>query len=57
MAMDIVDYMKMMVDRDGSDLFFRAGTTIRIRINGQVLPVTDNFVSIDDIEMALQKLL
>ncbi|MFA5099750.1 MAG: PilT/PilU family type 4a pilus ATPase [Candidatus Omnitrophota bacterium] len=57
MAMDIVDYLKMMVDKDGSDLFFRAGTTIRIRINGQVLPVTDNFVSIDDIEMALQKLL
>jgi len=55
--MEIVDYLKMMVERDASDLFFRAGTTVRLRLNGQVLPVTDATVSIDDIEMALQKLL
>ena len=55
--MDIVDYLKMMVEKDASDLFFRAGTTVRMRINGQVLPMTENFVSIDDIEMALQTLL
>ena len=57
MAMDIVDFLQMMVEKDGSDLFFRAGTTVRMRLNGQVLPVTDTLVSIDDIEMALQKLL
>lgn len=57
MAMDIGEYLKLMVERDGSDLFFRAGTTVRLRLNGQVLPVTETLVSIDDIEMALQKLL
>jgi len=55
--MEIVDYLKMMVEREASDLFFRAGTTVRLRLNGQVLPVTETMVSIDDIEMALQKLL
>jgi len=47
----------MLVEKDGSDLFFRAGSTVRMRLNGQVLSVTDTQVSIDDIEMALQKLL
>jgi twitching motility protein PilT len=55
--MDITDFLKMMVDKDASDLFYRAGTSVRLRVNGQVVQVTENFVSIDDIEMALQKLL
>lgn len=55
--MDIVDFLRMMVERDASDLFFRAGTTVRLRLHGQVIPVTETAVSIDDIEMALQKLL
>jgi twitching motility protein PilT len=55
--MDITDFLKMMVEKDASDLFFRAGSTVRLRINGQVLQMTENFVSIDDIEMALQTLL
>lgn len=57
MAMDISDFLQMLVEKDGSDLFFRAGSTVRMRLNGQVLAVTDSLVSIDDIEMALQKLL
>jgi twitching motility protein PilT len=55
--MDIFDYLKMMVEKDGSDLFYRAGATVRMRINGLVLEVSDTQLSLDDIEAALQKLL
>jgi twitching motility protein PilT len=55
--MDILDYLKLMVEKNASDMFYRAGGTVRMRINGQVLSVTDNMVSIDDIDIAFQKLL
>ncbi len=55
--MDIFDYLKMMVEKDASDLFYRAGATVRMRINGLVLQVSDTQLALDDIEVALQKLL
>jgi len=47
----------MLVEKDGSDLFYRAGATVRMRINGKVTQVTDAVIGIDDIDRSLQKLL
>jgi twitching motility protein PilT len=55
--MDILDYLKLMVDKNASDLFYRAGGTPRMRINGQVFSVSDQIITIDDIDITLQKLL
>jgi len=55
--LDITDYLKMMVDKNASDMFYRAGGTVRMRINGQVVNVTDQVVSVDDIDLTFQKLL
>lgn len=55
--MDINDYLKLMLEKNASDMFFRPGGNVRMRINGQVLKISDQIVTIDDLDMALQKLL
>lgn len=57
MANSITDLLKVMIDKDASDLFYRAGGCVRMRMNGQVLKVSDEVISIDDIDQTLQKLL
>ncbi len=54
---DIIDCLKMLIEKNGSDLFYRAGATVRMRLNGQVVQVSDKLISIDDIDHALKKLL
>ncbi len=53
--MTILDYLDLMIQKDASDMFFRAGGTVRLRINGQVLKVGNAIITMDDIEAALQK--
>ncbi len=37
--MDITPYLKLLRDKSGSDLFFSAGTTVKIKIEGQLSSV------------------
>lgn len=39
--MDIVPYLKLMVQKNGSDLFFSTGAPVNIKAEGQTLPVGD----------------
>jgi pilus retraction protein PilT len=55
--MTISDYLKLMIEKDASDMFYRAGGTVRMRINGQVIKVGNEIINMDDIDAALQKLL
>lgn len=55
--MGIKEYLKMSVDRKASDTFFRAGGKVHMRINGEVLAVSDEVINMDDIEQALKDLL
>ncbi len=55
--MTISEYLKMMIDKDASDMFYRAGGMVRMRINGQVLKVGNEIINMDDIDGALQKFL
>jgi pilus retraction protein PilT len=55
--MTITDYLKLMVEKDASDMFYRAGGTVRMRINGQVVKMGNEIINMDDIDVALQKFL
>jgi len=37
--MDITPYLKLMVDKQGSDLFFSTGTTAHVKIQGKMAPI------------------
>ena len=39
--MKIKDCLKMMSQKDASDLFYRAGGPVRMRIDGRITPVSD----------------
>lgn len=54
--MTIIDYLKLMIEKDASDMFYRAGGCVRMRINGKVTKVGEDIITIDDIGSAFQKL-
>jgi len=55
--MNINDYLRLMIEKNASDMFFRSGGIVRMRINGQVLKVGSEVINMSDVESALQKLL
>ena len=46
--MEIKKYLKIMIDRNASDMFFRAGANVRMRIDGRVVAIDDKIVSLDE---------
>ncbi len=52
--MTIKDYLRMMSDRNASDLFYRAGGPVHMRIDGKVLSVSDNDLSVEDVLQAVE---
>jgi twitching motility protein PilT len=52
--MDIKSLLKMMIDQNGSDLFYRAGGTPRIRIDGKIVTFDDKLLSVDDVMRAVE---
>jgi twitching motility protein PilT len=52
--MSIKDYLKLMVEKKASDMFYRAGGSVRMRINGQVVGVDDESLTVDDINQAIK---
>jgi len=55
--MDIKDYLKLMLEKNASDMFYRPGGSVRMRINGQVLKISDKIITVDDVDASLKKLL
>jgi len=45
-----------MIDRDASDLFYRAGGVPRLKLDGKVMAASDKILSIDDIIKATEEL-
>ena len=39
--MNIKKYLKLMVEKNASDMFYRAGANVRMRIDGKVVPVDE----------------
>jgi len=54
--MEIKKYLQMMVEKQASDMFYRAGSNVRMRIDGEVLPVDDRVVSLDEVNDAIKDL-
>jgi len=54
--MEIKKYLKMMIEKDASDMFYRAGSNVRMRIDGQVISVDDRIVSLDEVKDTLKDL-
>lgn len=54
--MKIKELLKMMVERNASDLFYRAGGKPRLRIDEKVITVEDQILSVDDMIKAMEEL-
>ena len=55
--MHIKDYLKLMVEKNASDMFYRAGGNVRMRIDTQVVNAGDEILTADDMNQALRDLL
>ena len=54
--MGIKDYLKIMIDKNASDIFYRAGCNVHMRIDGKVLPVAEQIISLDEVNEAVKDL-
>ena len=54
--MKIKDCLSLMVERDASDLFYRAGGPVRLRIDGKIFAASDAVLNVDDVRRALDEL-
>lgn len=54
--MKIKDYLKLMVEKDASDMFYRAGSNVHMRIDGAVLPAGEEIISLDEVNDSVKEL-
>lgn len=54
--MDIKGYLRLMIEKNASDMFYRAGSNVRLRIDGEVVPADDNIISLDEVNSAVKEL-
>ena len=54
--MDIKSYLKLMVEKNASDMFYRAGGNVRMRIDGKVVSIDDRIVSLDEVNDSVKNL-
>lgn len=54
--MNIKQLLKHLVDSNGSDLFCRAGGTPHMRLDGRVIEIDKQVLSVEDIELAIDEL-
>jgi len=54
--MKIKYLLKEMVGKNASDLFYRAGGTPRLRIDGKINPISDTELSVQDVMEAVEEL-
>jgi twitching motility protein PilT len=55
--MKIKELLKEMVAKNASDLFFRAGGIPRLRVDGQLVPILNVTLSVDDVMLASEDLM
>ena len=54
--MDIKTYLKLMLEKNASDMFYRAGANVRMRIDGKVVSVDDRIISLDEVNDSVKDL-
>ncbi|MDD5255636.1 MAG: ATPase, T2SS/T4P/T4SS family, partial [Candidatus Omnitrophica bacterium] len=55
--MSIRQYLKIMVEKSASDMFYRAGACVHMRIDGKVVPVGDKVITLDEANTSLRELM
>lgn len=55
--MQIKESLRLMIEKNASDMFYRAGGNVRMRINGQVISITDKIISVDEVNQMFDELL
>ena len=48
--MDFKAYLRIMVEREGSDLYFSAGAPVSAKINGSLTPIDEHVLSREDVK-------
>jgi len=54
--MQIKDYLKMMIDKNASDMFYRPGANVRMRIDGKVVIVDERSITLEEVKDAVKDL-
>jgi pilus retraction protein PilT len=54
--MGIKQYFKLMLEKKASDMFYRAGANVRMRIDGKVVCVDERIISLDEVKEAIKEL-
>lgn len=54
--MSIKQSLKQLVEKDGSDLFYRTGSYPRVRLDGKVVSIGDKILTLDDIIKAVEEI-
>jgi twitching motility protein PilT len=54
--MTIKELLRFMVERNGSDLFYRPGTSPRVRIDGKILTAEEKILSVDEVVKAMEEI-
>lgn len=54
--MNIRDYLKLMCEKDASDLFYRPGGPVRMRIDGKIVAASDGELSVEDVIQTVESI-
>ncbi len=54
--MNIKDLLKEMVDKNGSDLFYRAGGLPHLRLDGKIIPLRDKALTVEDVAKTVEEI-
>lgn len=54
--MEIKRYLKLMLEKNASDMFYRAGANVRMRIDGKVVSVDDRIINLDEVNDSVKDL-
>ena len=54
--MDIKSYLKLMIEKNASDMFYRTGGNVRMRIDGKIVSIDDRIVSLDEVNDSVKDL-
>lgn len=54
--MHIKDCLKIMKEKNASDLFYRAGGPARMRVDGSIVSISDEWLTVDDVSSSLESL-
>lgn len=54
--MNIKGYLKLMIEKNASDMFYRAGANVRMRIDSKIVSLDDRIVSLDEVNDSVKEL-